>query len=409
VEGRYSSIEGKSRGYRILVAVFLAMVAVFVTSFLVVYLKGQQVWGVSNIIAWGQLITLDIYFIGLSAGAIIISSLSYVFKREEYKPIGRIAVFMGLLFMIGAMVFVLVDLGRPEKFWRLFMYFYLNNMSSLFAINGIFYAGYIALMLLYLGLILENKMALAAIVGTVDVLWAIAVHMGTGAIFGLIANREILFSPIKPFEFLTAALTSGTSMLILSVLLTCKLTQRGIDPGLIRSLGRLLSYIIFVLLIMVFVDKLTHTYFPNREGTVFLFTGFYWWLFWVFQVGLGIMVPLAILLHPGAGKSVKGIVVASLSVIIGVLGERAALVIPGTAYPQPFYPGHVEGIWGAPALFPITLWETLLSLGIISFVGLLFVLGLKYLEILPVQETPVSTPQSGSSRPQASLNGRSER
>jgi molybdopterin-containing oxidoreductase family membrane subunit len=386
MEWHYSSIEGKSRGYRILVAVLLALIVVLITSFLVVYLKGQQVWGVSNVIPWGQLITLDIYFIGLSAGAIIISSLSYVFRREEYKPIGRIAVFMGLLFMIGAMVFVLLDLGRPEKFWRLFMYFYLNNMSSLFAINGIFYAGYIVLMLLYLGLILENKMALAAIIGTVDVLWAIAVHMGTGAIFGLIGNRELLFSPIKPFEFLTAALTSGTSILILSVVLTCRLTRRAIDPELIRSLGRLLSYIVLVLMIMVFVDKLTHTYFPNRGGAVFLFTGTYWWLFWVFQIGMGILIPLAILLYPPAGKTLKGIVAASVSVIIGVLGERAALVIPGTAYPQPLYPGHIEGIWGAPGFFPITFWETLLSLGIISFVGLLFVLGLKYLELLPVQE-----------------------
>jgi len=297
------------------------------------------------------------------------------------------------------MVFVLLDLGRPEKFWRLFMYFYLNNMTSLFAINGIFYAGYIALMLLYLGLILENKMALAALVGTIDVFWAIAVHMGTGAIFGLIGSREILFSPIKPFEFLTAALTSGTSVLILAVVLTGSCTGRRIDLGLIRSLGRLLSYIILVLLIVVFVDKLTHTYFPKREGTMFLLTGTYWWLFWVFQVGMGILLPLAILLHPRAGQGVKGVVVAAMSVIIGVLGERAALVIPGTAYPQPLYPGHIEGIWGAPGFFPITLWETLLSLGIISFVGLLFVLGLKYLEILPVQEAPVSAPQPESSMP----------
>jgi Ni/Fe-hydrogenase subunit HybB-like protein len=152
-------------------------------------------------------------------------------------------------------------------------------------------------------------------------------------------------------------------------------------------LGRLLSNIILVLLILVFVDKITHVYFPNRGGTMFLFTGTYWWLFWVFQIGMGILIPLIILFHPWTGKTVKGIVAASTSVIIGVLGERAALVIPGTAYPQPLYPGHIEGIWGMPGIFPITPWETLLTLGVISFVGLLFILGLKYLEILPVQES----------------------
>ncbi len=386
MEMNFSSIEGKSKGYFLAVLGLAVMVGVFLLSFGVAYLQGQEVWGVSNIIPWGQLITLDIYFIGLSAGAIIVSSLCYVFKREEYKPIGRIAVFLGLLLMVGAMLSVLVDLGRPEKFWRLFMYFYLNNMTSLFAINGIFYSGYILLMLVYLWLVLENKTKAAAIIGTVDVLWAIAVHMGTGAIFGLIGNREIFFSPLKPFEFLIAALSSGTALIILSTVLTFKFTQRKIDPPLVTSLGRLLSYIILALLILVFIDKLTHLYFPNREGTVYLFTGNYWWLFWVFQMGLGILIPLFLLNHPRAGKTIRGITSASVLVVLGVLGERAALVIPGTAYPQPMHLGHVEGIWGTPGIFRITTWETLLTLGILSFISLLFVLGLKFLEILPAPE-----------------------
>ena len=68
MERNYSTIEGTSKGYRVLVALLGVMVGVFIVSFLVAYLKGQQVWGVSNIIPWGQLITFYIYFIGLSAG-----------------------------------------------------------------------------------------------------------------------------------------------------------------------------------------------------------------------------------------------------------------------------------------------------------------------------------------------------
>ena len=75
MERNYSTIEGTSKGYKVLVALLGVMVGVFIVSFLVAYLKGQQVWGVSNIIPWGQLITFYIYFIGLSAGAIMISSL----------------------------------------------------------------------------------------------------------------------------------------------------------------------------------------------------------------------------------------------------------------------------------------------------------------------------------------------
>ncbi len=116
----YAPVEGKSRGYKWLVYTLGALVIVMFVSFLVAYFYGQQVWGTSNTIPWGQLITLDFFFVGLSAGAIVVSALCYVLRREEYKPIGRIAVLMGLLIFAGAMVCVIVDLGRPEKFWRLF-------------------------------------------------------------------------------------------------------------------------------------------------------------------------------------------------------------------------------------------------------------------------------------------------
>jgi len=382
----FAPIEGKSRAYRIMVAVLGVMVAIMIISYLVAYLSGYQVWGINNAVPWGQLITFDIYFIGLSAGAIVVSGLSYVLGREEYKPIGRIAVFLGLLIFAGAMVCVLVDLGRPEKFWRLFMYGYLNNMTSMFALNSIWYGGYILLMVVYLWLAIENKKRLAMIVGTIDVLWAVGVHSFTGAIFGLIAARDILFSPLKPFEFITAALTSGTALLTVVVAAAFKFSNRNLDKKVILSLGSLLRYIIIVLLVMIFFDKLTHGYFPHREGVLFLFTGPYWWVFWCFQIGMGIVLPLIILFHRRASKTVKGVIIACISVVIGVLGERAALVIPGTAQVQPLYPGNIEGIWGTAGSFPITFWETMLSLGIVALVALLFVLGLKFLDLLPAAE-----------------------
>jgi Ni/Fe-hydrogenase subunit HybB-like protein len=58
-------------------------------------------------------------------------------------------------------------------------------------------------------------------------------------------------------------------------------------------------------------------------------------------------------------------------------------VVPGTAQVQQLFPGEIQGQWGATGMFPITIWETLLALGIIAFVAFLFVVGLKYLDILP--------------------------
>jgi [DsrC]-trisulfide reductase subunit P len=383
VELSFKAIEGKSRGYKILIGVLSAGVLLLLVSFLVAYLSGHQVWGANNRIPWGQPVILLIYFIGLSAGAIVVSALGYVLKREAFKPIGRIAVYLGLLLMIGAMISVLADLGRVEKFWRLFMFFYLNNMTSMFAINGVLYGGYIVLMLVYLWAVMEGRSRLAVIIGIIDVLWAIAVHTGTGSIFAFMANRELMYSSLRPFEFIVAALSSGTAALILVVTASYRFTRRKIDPKMITALGKLLLVFMLTLALMIFFDKMVHNYFPHRGPTEFLFTGQYWPVFWIFQIGFGILIPTLIIANPKTGNTLKWVVIASCFVVIGVLGERIALVVPGTALVQPIFHGTVEGIWGTPSTFLVTPWETCLSIGIFCTVGLLYVLGLRYMDLMP--------------------------
>ncbi len=387
----FVAVEGKSKGYRMMV-VLLGIVALSgLISFVISYVEGHQLFGSSNVIPWGMPIVLAIYLIGLSAGSLILSSLTYVFGREEYKPIARMAVFLAIVLIFGAMLSIAIDLGRPEKFWRLFMFFYLNNMTSMFAINSILYGGYFIISLLYLGFIFANQIKLIKMMGTIAVGWAILVHMGTGAIFGFIAARETWVSPIKPLEFLAAALTSGLALLIIAVLVVMKFSGRSIKKEMITSLGRLLSAFIVILIGLIIIDKLTHLYSPNREATVYMLAGPFSWIFWGFQIGMGVIIPLAILFNSRLNKTILWVALAAASVVVGVFFERYYLVIPGAAYPQPYYsPGTIEGVWGALTSFPLTPVEMTLSMGIVALLGLIFVLGLKYLELLPAKEAPES-------------------
>ncbi len=401
MDSSYSAIEGKSRGYRLLVVILAVLALSGLASFVISYLEGHQVFGSSNLIPWGMPIVLTIYLIGLSAGSLILSSLTYVFGREEYRPIARMAVYLAIVLIFGAMLSIAVDLGRPEKFWRLFMFFVLNNMSSMFAINGILYGGYFVISLVYLGFIFANQKALTRGMGTLAVCWAVLVHMGTGAIFGFIEAREAWFSPLRPPEFLAAALTSGMALLILAVVLTLKLTGREVKKEMVTSLGGLLSVFIIILLVLVFVDKLTHFYAPARDAAIYVLAGPSSWVFWGLQIGMGAVIPLAILFNPRLNKTIRWISLAAASVVIGVFFERFYLVIPGAAYPLHYYPGKIEGVWGFTGSFPITPVEAVLSVGIIALVGLLFVLGLKYLELLPPIEKSKTTEAPEASVPVA--------
>jgi len=384
----YTSYEGKSRRYYIAIAILAAVALAGLISFALSYIYGHQLFGSSNAIPWGLPIIIAIYLIGLSAGSLILSSLTYVFGQQTYKPIARMAVFLAIVLIFGAMVAIAVDLGRPEKFWRLLMFFYLNNMKSMFAINGVLYGGYFTISLIYLGTILANNMKWIKRVGIFAVCWACLVHMGTGAIFGFIATREIFNSPVKPFEFLAAAMVSGLAMLIISVVLTFKLTRRDLNREIVTGLAKLLTILIGVISVLVIVDKLTHIYSPNRDATMFLFTGKYNLFFWIGQVGLAYVIPLIILVNPKTRNDIKWIIIASCSVVIGIFFERLALVLPGLAYPLHLYSGNVEGIWGEVGSFGIMPAEIILSIGMFAFLGVLYFLGLKFLELLPPEAEP---------------------
>ena len=387
MSSNFVTLEGKSRGYRTAVVVLGVLALSGLISFIISYIQGHQMFGSSNVIPWGMPIVLAIYLIGLSAGSLILSSLTYVFGKEEYRPIARMAVFLAIVLIFGAMLSIAIDLGRPEKFWRLLMFFYLNNMKSMFAINGILYGGYFVISLVYLGIILSNNKRVSRIMGIVAVCWATLVHMGTGAIFGFIAAREAWVSPIKPLEFLAAALTSGVALLIIAVILTLKFSGRDVKKEIVTSLGSLLRVFIGILLLLIIVDKLTHLYSPHREATLYMLTGHYSWIFWGLQEGMGAFIPLAILFNPRLNKTIGWVALAATSVVIGIFFERYFLVIPGAAYPQHYYsPGHIEGIWGALNSFTLTPTEMILSIGIFALLGLLFIQGLKYLELLPAKK-----------------------
>ena len=262
----------------------------------------------------------------------------------------------------------------------------------MFAVNGILYGGYFLIGVIYLGAIFAEKAKFIKMMGKIAIGWAALVHMGTGAIFGFVAARPIFYSPIKPFEFLAAAMASGLALLILVVVSVFRFTNRTLNKEMIFFLSRLLLALILVLFTMVFVDKLTHLYPPHREATIWLLTGPYSWVFWGIQVGCAYLLPILVLIHPRYGKTIKGVIGAAFFVVVGIFGERFALVIPGTAHPLPFYPGKIEGIWGAAGSFPLTPIETLMCLGIFALMGLFFIAGLKHLDLLPVDENEGQTP-----------------
>jgi molybdopterin-containing oxidoreductase family membrane subunit len=383
---KFETIKVESNKYYIALLVFALLALLGVFSTFLMFRQGIYLSGMTNRIPWGLQIIFAVFYIGLSAGSLVISSLYGIFGKIEYKPFARIAVLMAFLLLVGALLSILTDQGRLD---RLFIFMTNFNFMSMLSINPFLYNMYMLICIVYLWAMLIERDKLVKIIAVVAVIWAILVHSGTGAIFGFLP-RELYQSPLLPPSFIGAALSSGTAFMILVILILFKLTNRPLDDRLVVSLGRLLAVFILVVIYLIFVENAYRLYLhESREaGIYFLFQGIQSVLFWGGMIGIGCIVPAVLLFNPKTGKSVPWIAFSSALTVFGVLCERYLIVIPGQTHPPILFPemeiiGSVidEGI----VTYSISYHEVFQALGVIGIIGFMFLLGLKFLKLTPTE------------------------
>src|SRR5690554_1675379 len=77
--------------------------------------NGLGVTGMNNIVSWGTYITMFMFFVGLSAGGLIVSSSATVFNIPSFKVVAKPATILSTVCIIIAAAFIMVDLGSPFR------------------------------------------------------------------------------------------------------------------------------------------------------------------------------------------------------------------------------------------------------------------------------------------------------
>ena len=88
---------------------------------------GMVQTGMRNLDSWGLYITSFMFFVGLSAGGLIISSVPKAFGIAGFGGISKVAVMSSIACTVAAIGMVVVDLGQPARLWELFAY---SNLGS---------------------------------------------------------------------------------------------------------------------------------------------------------------------------------------------------------------------------------------------------------------------------------------
>ena len=374
---------------------------------------GMASTNLTSVTPWGAWVAFYIYFVGLSAGAFLVSTLANVFEMDGMHRIDRDALFAAIISMAVALLFVWTDLGRMD---RMYFPFFWRQLTSALSWEVHAYVAYIAVLVTELYLSMRIDLARVAErddgwrgrlcglltlgrrstdeeaqatdrtwlkrVGTLGIPLAIfLVHGGTGVLFAVAKARPYWNSGLFPIIFVISAVVSGTALVaMLYVLRTRLFDGESVDPDILDRLGSLLAAFIITDVALTAIDALIAlaSLHPHEVETwhIVLF-GEMSWSFWWFMVGFGWLFPLVVLSNRSWRRSPWPIVAAGLSVVVGIVAVRFNIVVP----PQilPVMDGLPHGSY-----FP-TATEWLTSVGMVAVGLLLYTLGAEFLPLTPLE------------------------
>ncbi len=320
-----------------------------------------------TIISWTVLIVVYPYLTGLVAGAFTISSLYQVFGFQRLKPVAHFALLVSLCCMVVVPLPLLLHLGHPE---RAFNAMITPHLTSAFAIFSYAAAFYVILLVLETWFVFrphivhmaQSKTGLLGwyyriltlgsydlsekavrydrkwiyVLAIIGIPGAHGLHGYVGFVFGSLKSREWWSSDLMPAIFLFSAIISGTALLIVLYVASCKLRRVPVDVPCLKGMAYALWGFMMFTLLLEGVEFASLVY-RAREGIDVILEFVKGPLivpFFILQFGVGSVLPLLVITFmiwrgTTGNALVAGVTACATLVLLSVLMMRWNVVIGG--------------------------------------------------------------------------------
>ncbi len=327
-------------------------------------------------VSWGLYIANFTYLVGAAAAAVLLVIPSYVY---HFKPIKEIVV-LGELFaassIVMAILFVMVDLGRLDRFWHMLpLVGRMNFPQSLLAWDVLALNGYLFLNLLIPIYLLVKfyyrkepnwKFILPFIL--ISIPMAVAIHTVTAFLYNGLPARPFWNASILAPRFLASAFCSGPAIIIIIFQIIRKVSVHHIEieDNALFKIAELIAYAMFLNLFLLSAEIFKEYYSQTVHIASFryLFEGLHSHkelVPWIWSAMTMNVIAFFIFLIPQTRKRLTTLNLGCLLVIIGVWIEKGpGFVVPGFV-PDPlgeiyeYFPNLLElmvsfGIWATGLL-----------------------------------------------------------
>ncbi|HIC89837.1 MAG TPA: hypothetical protein EYP04_10610 [Anaerolineae bacterium] len=360
-------------------AVVLVMLALGAVGLYWRLTAGHKMANYGQLVVWGLWVAMYIFFVGISAGAFIVASLTYTFNIECFRPLRRLALLTSLIAMPLGLLSIWFDLGHMGRFYEMYTR---PHWLSMMAVEVWLYTTFLIVLAVMIWLEFgrggqgsENTLKWLGAIGLVLV---VLYEGANGAMYGVAAARPAWHGGLFPLLFILSGFSVGVATLAAIYAFLPKEYAIETRRQVMTDLGKLLLALVILEALFTFAEYSIALYssVPSEIAPLMeILTGSFWYVFWIGQVVLGIVLPIVVLWWRRTRENPVWVGIAGLGVVLATLAMRLNIVIPALTLPE------LEGLVDAvPSPRMSTLYvpspmEWFLSIGIIGLGMALFAIG----------------------------------
>lgn len=342
---------------------------------------GLGITGMSRDVSWGLYIAQFTFLVGVAASAVMVVLPYYL---HDFKAFGKITIlgeFLAVPACLMCMLFVVVDMGRPDRVLNVFLHPTPNSMM--------FWDTLVLMGYLMLNIIIGWTTLHAERKGTpppkwvkpliyLSIPWAVSIHTVTAFLYQGLPGRSFWMTAILAPRFLASAFAAGPAFLLLLCFIVRRFTS--FDPGreAIRKLAQIITYAMLISIFFFLMEVFT-AYYSNipehKHHFEYLYLGHegnrvmvpFMWASVVFSV-----IAVVLLVNPNTRNNDSWLILGAISVFMASWLEKGLGLITGGFVPSPLgqYTSYVPtlpeifiavGIWALGLLVLTVLYKVATS------------------------------------------------
>jgi Ni/Fe-hydrogenase subunit HybB-like protein len=396
----------------------ILLLGIGLTAGITVFVRGLHVTNLTDLVPWGLWIGIDLSSIALAAGAFTISAIVYLLKIKKLQPVAKTAVYLGLIGYTMAVLTLLLDIGRPDRFWHAMAYW--NIHSPLWEVTMCVTLYLTVLMLEVTPIVgssdvvqsrwpgIGNKMAsvhkLAPVLAVVGLCLSMLHQTSLGITYGVLRGRPAWYRPSLAVLFIVSAIAAGPAMVILASNVAARITPKAkINPDLLNTVAKFVGWVLIGYLFLRVWDLLYLSYSTEAGSGAslsYLTQGPLAINFWIGEMLIGIIIPMIIFLVPAWRKNPRLQTLAAAMVVIGLILYRWDTNMLGQMVVYSYLPQETIPLFTS---YLPSLIEVAAGLGVVAYGVLVFTLGVRYLRV--VDHTDVHVEHEMEPTPVPAMSG----